>query len=644
MSTLSGVSPHVADRLRPRPFLPAAEWAAQNITLPKGSEIRGKFRLDLFPHVVEPLAAFDDPAIRSITLQWASRCGKTAFMQAVLAKVAACDPHPMALADADEKSTKRVLKRLWRVLENVPALADQIPPRRLQASDKIELRDCLIHGAWSGSPTTAADYAAYVVCLNELDKMSKRVSDEADFAFLMEERAKGFRGSKVIRVSTPSLFGESRIEAARLAGDNRQRYVPCPFCNHWQTLRTGNKTDPGGLKWDKLPSGHSDPALALETAWYQCEACEQKILDEHRYELLNAGLWIPAGQTVSGSGVISGQALKPGPDASFGPLPTLYSLLPAITWGVIAKAFLDSRPNAEKRRNYTNSWESQTHNPAPPAASAHEVAERLCVTEAPREVCPPWARFVTVGIDVQDQALPWMAICWGEHCRGHALAWGRANWLTPPAEELGEVLTQAIRRTWQHADGGPPLSTIYTLIDSGDQTARIYALCDKYRWLDPAKGSSTDFPEHYRFAHRGGERAARPKSGTRPAGGVLIELNSDRSQFWIEGNLTREIAPGMHGYFTLPEESRYDLELLDQLLNETKVTEHFDGKQKVTWRRRDHHAPNDYRDVARLAWAAAQVVTRGKWERLPPRTPPAAEPDPPTVTMPDGRPFLINER
>jgi hypothetical protein len=61
MMIVAQFSPAVCDVIRPKPHVSTVAWAASNVTLPRGSEIRGKVRFDLFPHAVEPLACFDDP-------------------------------------------------------------------------------------------------------------------------------------------------------------------------------------------------------------------------------------------------------------------------------------------------------------------------------------------------------------------------------------------------------------------------------------------------------------------------------------------------------------------------------------------------------------------------------------------------------
>jgi phage terminase large subunit GpA-like protein len=540
------LSRQICDTIRPRVFVPTGEWAEKNINLPRSSEITGKFKLSLFPHIREPLECFDDPYYRSISMQMASRLGKTVFGQVCLCKTAATNPHPMALADADEKSTRRVFKRTWDILEQVACLREQIPPRSMRSMEQIQLTDCLIHGAWSGSASTAADYAALIVMLNEIDKMTTKLSGEADFAFLMEERCKGYRHSKILRISTPGRRDSSRIEAARLAGDNRARKVPCPFCNHYQVLRTGDGKKPGGLRWDKSSNGHSTPAIALETAWYECEKCIRKILDEYRRDMLNAGVWIKEGQDITPDGKIIGKPARPGPDASFGPLHSLHSLLPSMTLGKIAHAFLISRPNKEKRRNWVNSWEGETWEDRPEKITPHQLALRLGSQEPPR-LCPVWSVFLTSAVDVQEHATHFKYYCcaWGPHGRGALIDYVELkSW-----DELREYMLA--KAEYPHADGGRPLRPSLTGIDSGDGnvTPQVYAFCRSMRACYPLKGSSTSrFPEALRPSAMDEDRKGSDKKKKFDRGDVcLLEVNTQLTQEYVQERIDGDIKPTAAG-------------------------------------------------------------------------------------------------
>ncbi len=600
----------VLDTIKPREAVRTVDWAREFVSTPRGSEIKGKFRPDLFPHMIEPLDCFDDPYYREITIQAASRLGKTVMAQVVLAKTAATNPHPMAIADADQKSTERVIDRTWLLFEGCAPLAGKLPPKRFQASDRMELADCLIHGCWSGSPATAADFAALVVVLNEIDKMSRARSGEADFAFLMEERAKGYQRSKIIRISTPALKGESRIEAARLAGDNRARYVPCPHCNHFQTLKTGNGKDPGGLRWKRGKDGAQSVQLARDTAWYECEKCRKKILDHHRLPMLNAGIWVPEGCSIK-RGKLTGTPTRPGRHASFGPLGSHYSLLPTMNWGTIAAKFVDAitSKGTEKLRNYLNSWEGVTWDPDPVKIEPGELPGRLGVDEPP-EVAPAWAVFLTLAADVgrvgEELIFYWGVCAWGQNQRGRLIDYG----VITGREEFAKLIANASYRI----DGtNETLRPVRFGVDSGDGSTRnaVVDLLKPIPHAWPIKGSSTsNFPEVYQLGFSTVDVPKRLlKIRKKTNQGDLLLVNTARSQAWIDdlciGTTGRE-APN---FFDIPLAFfERDLDLSEQLLGDKAVEAVTStGHETTRWEKRGE---NEMRDVLRYAWVLAWHYTK----------------------------------
>lgn len=635
MTSDHALSDVVYDCLLPRPSVSSAEWCCRHVELPADANTKGLFRLDLYPHAREWMECCDDPEIEKITIQAASRIGKTLFSLAYSIKVGATDPHPMALADADEKSTRRVIRRLWRMIERCEPMRNQVPPRRRQASDRIECATFELQGAWSGSPATAADYPAYVVILNETDKMRVRAIDrgrklneqssaasEADFRKLMAERVKGFgSGAKLIQISTPTLKGGSWIEAERLAGDNRRRLVPCPHCGHFQELRTGNGKDPGGVRFAKL-NGKLDPQTARETAWYECEACQGRIEEEQRVEMLQAGVWCPEGCTVDKRGRIRGTPARPGRHASFGPLSTLHSLLPGITIGRYAQEYVEALTAPQNRRealrNFANSWEGRTWNPAPVTVRASDVLLRMGC-ELPLGIVPQWAAFLTGAADVgrvgEELIFYWGVSAWGKHARGHLVDYG-VCW-------GGEIL-DVLRRQWPREQTAlQSLAAVRWAIDSSSFTNQIYDLCRPLPGVYPIKGDSHSdinpfptaaFPEMFKMGfQRAGldPRVAARKVKTGAAD--LIIPNTHRSQDWLEDRLTGLVKRDAIDWYSIPAEALEaepvpGIDLAKHLLG--------DYREGRKWLKR--YDDQELRDVVRYSMVIAWQYTRNGtlWGRV----------------------------
>lgn len=621
---ISPISPAVIEAILPRKFVRTVDWAGENVVLPRGSEITGKFRIDLFPHMAEPLDCCDDPFYRRVTLQIAARMGKTVAGQVFLAKTGATNPHPMALADADKHSTERVIERTWDLFSLIDALGEKMPPPRLRGSDRIQLADFLIHGAWSGSPATAADYAAFVVVLNEIDKMTRAASKEADFAHLMAERAKGYPDSTILDLSTPSMKGSSRVEALRLAGDNRGRYVPCPYCNHFQMLRIGDTKSRGGLRWEHDSEGNSQPHIAFETAWYECEKCSKRIEDHHRYSMLNSGMWVPEGCRIE-KGKLAGTKARPGPHASFGPLSILHSLLPSITWGLIGQEYVNSvhaarkgtKDGVERMRNFINSWMAETWEPRPRKTRPHEVSERL-KTDVSIGLCPDWSVFLTGAADVHGDGneLVWQVCAWGPHARGHLVDYGYCHsW-----EDFEKLVRGA---EYPHADGGTPLKISRMAIDSGDghHTETVYQFCRRVSGCVPIKGQTGKFPEFVQVSEVNavpGRTPPRhvPLLGNTSTRFLLYKVNHERSQRWIQSIVDGEVTPELPHFWSLCFEASLDGGLIDQLVAEFPHEEmNEDGYVVHKWTRT---GANEQRDLARYNRSIADLLMgNGKnWDKI----------------------------
>jgi len=668
---LCGLSPDVIDVLKERPFVATAEWACANIILPPGSEVKGAFRLDLFPHVREVLACFDDPRIQRITMQWGSRLGKTASAIACMVKIAATRPAPMAFGDADEKSVKRVLGRVWKTIEGVHVLRRKMPPERLRSDLKVELSDCWINGAWSGSAASAADYGAQIIVKNEASKMSKRKSEEAPFAQLLDERAKGFHNRKILQMSTPTKTGSCYIESERLAGDNRRRMVPCPHCNAFQELVEGEAVYDrsgkflglrnGGLRWEKDKSGHSTLELARNTAWYECQYCKKRILEEHRYQMLQSGVWVPEGCNVTSGGKVTGKPVRPGSHASFGPLSTLHSLIPGVTFGLVAEASVDSRQKSNligdpraKRRNFINSWMGLTWDDAPQQAKPNELAARLCVTGQYLRVCPDWVRFLTRASDVQapDNRYEfwWEVWGWGAGGRGCLIDLGVSD-----ADGLKNEINT---RYYDHADGGPKLRAPITLIDSGNHANDVYAFCRQFRGVQPCKGSSkSTFPTMFRLSGLESSSTPNKELQQRLGGLVLFEINHEKTNWWVENSITGLTGPTDPNGVSFPEELALDDEFWRQWASEYPLDAINDqGYEIHEWKKR--HV-NEWRDAARYNLAAAWYQTNGgkNFNNLPPRLTPEQQIQKQiqqraldeqrrqaALRTPDGRPYFVGNR
>lgn len=606
--------------LRPREVTRCLVWSAAHVKDQTGRA----FDHGLYPWIGAPggpMDAFDDFRVREIWLQWASRLGKTFFGQCALLKTAAEDPAPAMFASSTEQLATDVIARTYGMIRHCRPLAGQVGKKTRR--DKIRLRDCECAVAWSRSPNTLADKQVKFGHGNEVDKWEAySTTKEGDPLKLFTDRGKDLQAvRKFIFESTPAVRGRSRVERGRLSGTDCRYWVPCPHCRRYQVLEFGGRGTDYGIKWARKEDGKSDPEYARAHAWYECRHCHGRIEDHHRVAMMRAGVWVPAGCTVDdkrarkasenyhaaaigddGAALldwngwphadwVAGTPERDGIRASY-QLSSLYAL--SLGWGDIAAEWLDSYGDAQKRRNFVNSWLGQTWEIQKRKQTWEQLAERITVA-VPRTVIPTGYSLLTCGVDVQLEHALYDVLAWRPDRGNHLVDSGRLD----DVADLQELL----KREWTHADGGVGVRIALTLIDSGFRATEVGDLVRALRRQGInaliCKGSSGPALGTYFRDKRLGKDTANP--GERQ---ILVDTIS--TQDWLDLRL-HTLLPGDPGALTIfdpgPGQSHQDL--LQQWLNETLP----EGED--AWVVVDDHIPVDHRDATRYASVAQVVHQRG---------------------------------
>lgn len=654
-----------AKQIRPRPRMKMLDWCRRYVQNENGRP----YDHNAYPHLGAPggpCDAFDDPQVRIIALQFASRLGKTFFGQCGTLFTAAMQPAPCMFVSASEKIAGEIIQRTYTLLEHCSPLVDQLAREGNRKQDCIELDNCRIFVGWARSVTTLADKNVKVGHANEIDKWERATtkidrtdgemkvhgSTEGDPLDLFLDRAKDFPNFKYILESTPSLAGVSRIEKARLASSNCAYWVPCPWCRQYQTMEMPR------LTWEKDEGGHSNPDLAYHTAYYPCVWCHERIEDHHRAGMMRRGVWLPEGTGIDhatawevagtrheqlAAGTFSdefeghycrqpyatGDPKRDGQTAGY-QLSSLCAL--SLTWGVIAAKWLNSSEQTS-RWNFINQWLGQTWKLDKRTEDWESVGRRI-VVDVPQLIVPMWGSFLTCGIDRQQDHYKYIVTAWGPGSSAHVIDYGEH-------ETLDWIHQNIVLRDWEHADGGT-LRIAKTLIDSGYDPAEPYqysrdclnagliVLC--------CKGSSVALQTSFRDSVLG--------EGTMMPGLPLIMVDPN----WTQGELERRLfkcRPGDTGSLSLFAGSLpVHKDFLRQLLNdEPQSKRNARGNPVVTWNRATDY-PNDFRDCFRYADVAHLMWVDGG--SIPPRVQLKnllhAGPTQPSVQMEDGRPFLLLER
>ena len=656
------------DAFEPPPTTVFSHWCIQTLVNDQGRP----FDFLSYPHNVAPggpFDAIDDPRIRTVALQFATRLGKTFTGEAMLQFKARTAPAPMMLASEAEDRTKQVIARLYAQCYKSPQLHEALlfRHRREHNANRIEFMDCLLKGAWARSPGTLADANICYGVANEIDKpgwQAVSTSKEAPPIKLFEERFKDYQSSrKIVFESTPTEEDTSEINARRVAGSNCNLWVPCPHCHHYQLLRLGERDDdgrllltrPGRLGFDRRADNALCREVALLTGHYVCITGNcPPILDSHRRWMMRYAVWAPEGCTVDDAKAMAaakkrnqeltdvlfrrpvsdpliwkgwkhadwivGEPDRDGPNASYGPLSSMHAL--SLTWGDFAYAFVDAIINGNWR-NFANSWLGE----AIKVESRKQKWEELCskiTVSVPRYVVPERASYITIGIDKQelDPPYPYVVVAWDSEDSPHVLDYDRVS-------SLDEIL-EVILRKYEHIDGGSPIIAAQSLFDSGFRPKEVAPFCLKVhrlhkRHVHMAKGSSKDLGCNYKVTKL-------DKKSETP-GMILVSMDTLRTQEWVEELLYHKDrgAPGALTVFDAEPNEHWDF--CEQLLNQRQ------DRIKKTWDKIDDDDPDDFRDCIRLAYIARLFRLRNK--KVPPRMAQVITP-PPRKTAVSSRLSLLD--
>lgn len=561
--------------------------------------------------------AFDNHRVRTISLQFATRLGKTFFGQCLSIYVADVDPSPGMHANATETLAKQVLERTYKMLRGRSDLRALLLKRheKDQRQDTIEFVASVLFGAWAKSASTLADKDLKFGHAGEVDKWEQTsTSKEADPLELFLDRFKNYQSTrKVLIESTPTVTGISRIESFLHAGSFCRLWVPCPHCRKYQTLEMSR------IKYDHPEEGRSDPALAFATARYICAHCDGEIRDHSRPWMIRRGVWAPQGCGVvdeiaievaedrirhgeaekwrgwAHSPWISGVPYRDGPDASY-QLSSLYAL--TLQWGDIAKKWVESQGKPQRLRNFVNQWLGETWTARKSKSTSELVAERLG-TMRPSRAVPHWARFLTVTVDRQASDggyVVFVVMAHGPNDRAAVIGHG-------VADNLDWVYANISTVEYEFEDGKGGLVPIVTAIDSGWNTKDTYDFCSDRERCFPLKGADGDLGgQPYRVA------TIDKTSRTGAVGQKLIHVATDYWETDLQHRLD-ECLPDEDGGLALSRDAASDFEYLDQLLNGV-ITDKVDtrGNARLLWIKKSEDDPNDFRDATRYGLCIGALV------------------------------------
>lgn len=384
-----------------------SQWCEENIRLPQEFSVSSKFSLVGREYFRELLDVIDCHDTEEVVLVGGTQVGKTEYVRAVAVSQGEVDAAPMMLAGPDFGYAHEQRMFTYAICDRSPALRRRVPPERLRNDRWIDLGNCYVYLAWSGSTQRLSGRSCKVVLCSEVDRWTASVH-------LARQRTKAFYKKCVIYEGT--LIGESpQLWGLWEKSDQRLFQVPCPVCGHHQELRfflhrDGPYAGRGGIGGLKDRDGRwMTPDEGRKQAYYICEqGC--RIEQYQKSQMVSRGVWCPRGQIVRPDGTLAGQPINAGRRRGYR-INSLYS--PATSFGEAAEEWLKVRDSEAGKMSFFNDWLALKYSSRGDAPKWSTIGERLRAGN-PLGHVPPQALFLTAGCDVQKEETYWVVRAWGE--------------------------------------------------------------------------------------------------------------------------------------------------------------------------------------------------------------------------------------
>lgn len=530
----------IASKIKPPPKLTVSEWADKYRRLsPEASAEPGQWKTARAEYQRGIMDAVSDPDVESVVVMSCAQVGKTEIINNMVGYHISQDPAPLLVVQPSLEMAQTWSKdRLSTMIRDTPALSKLIKDPRSRDSGNTTLHKLFPGGhvtcVGANSPAGLASRPCRVVLFDEVDRYPPSAGSEGDPVNLGKRRAATFWNRKFIMVSTPTIKGISRIEAAYEESDQREFHVPCKDCGEYAPL-----------SWQNVHWESNMPA----TAHYVCKHCGSVWDDTDRMRAIAKGKWIAA---------------KPFNKVAGFRLNGLNS--PWLKLEDAVYDFLEAKKMPETLKTFVNTFLGE-----PWEDTGDRLDDEILSRRKEKYVMPTDVVVLTAGIDVQDDRLEVEIVGWGKDYESWSIEYHKL-YGDPSSPNLWTDLDRVLQRRWPHAIQGKISITASCIDTGGHHTQSVYAYCKK-RYGDRV------------FAIKGVGGEGKPIVGKPSKNNIgkvkLFPVGVDTAKELVYSRL--QIQDAGPGYCHFPE--NYDEEYFKQLTAEQVITKYHKGFKRREWQK-----------------------------------------------------------
>lgn len=575
MNAISELERYTYSMFKPPAKQTVSEWADKNrVLVSESSAEPGRWRTDRAPYQREIMDSFTQPGIWQIVIMASAQVGKSEIELNMMGCAIDNDPGPMLyIQPTDNVADDYSKRRIQPMIDACPRLRRKVYKQRSRdTTNTITMKtfpggSLAIIGA--NSPADLSSKPVRYIFMDETDRFPPSAGTEGDPQELAERRTETFRHNrKVVKTSTPTIKGHSKIETDYMNGTQEEWRTECPHCHAFSFIKFEN------IKFEKetVKNEQGEEDYKVLSVGWECPVCK-RVIPEHEAKRLPAK-WVSNNPGALDNGIRSFRLNA--------------FMSPWSSWKDIVWKFLKAKKDPDKLKVFHNtvlgeSWEVHIKN-----GLEYELYKRREHYDA--EV-PTGVLVLTMGVDTQDNRLEYEVVGWDREGQ----SWGISRGIIPgraDAPGVWEEIDQLLDREWQ-LKNGMQMKILATFVDSGGHfTQDVYRECARRQtkrvWA--IKGEPGEGKEYCHPMKRSGDTVK-----------FMIGVDDGKGGIMYEAGVKEPGPSYMH--FPIDYRAGYDREYFKGLISERMIIKRRNGQSVVTWEKfYERNEPLDCRNYARAAY------------------------------------------
>lgn len=578
--------------LQPDPNLTVDVWADRYMIIPKesGANESGKYRTSRTPHAGAVMQALSDSHwCKTVVLMGASQMLKTQVGLNWFCSTVHQSPANFLWILPTGKLAKRTSARVSKTIEAVPEVRERVAaPRARDKMNTLDTKEYIggaLHIVTAGAAANLSEIPARRVLFDEVDRAEANVNGEGDPVALAKARQSTFeRNRKSYFPSSPTITGQSIVEALFLQGTRQEALAECVHCGHTQPL-----------VFERLQEDEAGRAI------YPCIDCGAVHYETDKTRMFAGGLWSAGvrgdGETVSFT------------------INALFAPYGWLTWSSLLREYRAARAKLEEgseelmitfyNTRLARCWERKKEQTKATELQARAETYKLGTV-------PKGGLILVCTVDTQPDRLEAKVTAWGEGMEGWIVDY-QVLFGSPSEGEVWDRLDQLLLGRYRHV-GGRMLPISATMIDSGGaNTHDVYNFTRtrQHRHVYAIKGASTLNKPIL---------SAKPslvdvnwQGKSMPHGAKLWLIGTDTAKDYLAARYRLVAGPGaIHFPADLP------IEYYEQLTAEYCITVYKRGRKVRVWEKKKNDR-NEAGDLMVYAVACAHYLglhkkTAAQWQ------------------------------